>query len=299
MKYKVGDKVRVRKDLSMDECYGLYLPISDMCELAGKVVTIVDTHGAGRNSYTVAEQISGNHWWTDEMFEGLAEDTKFKVGDRVIASDNINKYHEAPGTIIEINERYGNPYLVRFDKGGVLWSSIHRLIEEAPTPTPEPTPVININVTINNYDNACWYCRKGGLVDLYLEGAMGICPNCKRVCNDTRKGFTLTNSKVIEFTAPKRSKRPKRKNEPLTTEELYQMDGKLVWCSSLHGGCTERFNNDYCGWFKINVTEERISHVDNDTAYPFKVNGVEYGFRAYLEEPEQAKVPKPECELPF
>lgn len=29
----------------------------------------------------------------------------------------------------------------------------------------------------------CWYCRKGGLVDLYLGGAQGTCPKCGRQVN--------------------------------------------------------------------------------------------------------------------
>lgn len=291
MKYKVGDKVRVRKDLKQGEKYAAMYFTEEMRDARGSVLTIESLTPC---SYTVKETYPP--YWTDEMFEGLAEETpiKFRVGDRVRRIHCDNSW--ADGTKLKVGEivtvvKINSKDDISVDINGKIKAGndpkYFELVNEESIP--EPTPVININVTINHYDNACWYCRKGGLVDLYLDGAMGICPNCKRVCNDIRRSCPVDIER----------KPSKRKNEPLTTEELYQMDGKLVWCSSLHGGCTERFNNDYCGWFEINVTEERISHVDNDTAYPFKVNGVEYGFRAYIEEPEQAKVPKPECELPF
>ena len=182
-KYKVGDKVRV---ISNGQCGVTYYMedrtshdcmVDKMIAWCGKVVTI---KRADRNNYAIKEF---GYNWTDEMFEGLAEEElKFKVGDRVIASDNLGEYHEAPGTIIAIEPNTTHPYRVKFDQNGIrLWSKVHRLIEE------EPTPVVNINVTVNLYENACWYCRKGGLVDLYLDGAMGICPSCGRVCNNARK----------------------------------------------------------------------------------------------------------------
>ena len=75
MKYKVGDKVRVRKDLKK----GTYYYMSDktiandatqsMIDLAGKTVTIYGTH---LNQYRIKEC---SFEWTDDMFEGLATET--------------------------------------------------------------------------------------------------------------------------------------------------------------------------------------------------------------------------------
>lgn len=320
MKYKVGDKVRVRKDLTAGVAYGRYVTTSEMRALAGKVVTIVDTHGAGRESYAVAEQTSGNHWWTDEMFEGLAEDTKFKVGDRVKVNElgktdwGVLKNKGVDfGTIIHIKKFSVG---VEFDKnfgghscddrckdGHGFWLTEDEidLIEEEPKEEWIPTPVININVIVNNYENACWYCRKGGLVDLYLEGAMGICPNCKRVCNDTRKGFTLTNSKVIEFTAPKRSKRPKRKNRPLTDEEFQALPVGtklfIVWCWDMASDCKGDPEWEDSGWGVKN--EERCVWKDDEGCEHRQTN-YDYHrcFDAYLEEPERP-IPEPDDEILF
>lgn len=53
---------------------------------------------------------------------------KYKVGDRVIASDNLGMFKEATGTIVEINEEYRNPYNVKYDEKNInLWSKVHSL----------------------------------------------------------------------------------------------------------------------------------------------------------------------------
>lgn len=65
MKYKVGDKVRVREDLNIDEKYG-FLYVMD--EMLKKVVTIAYVYD---DCYKVVED---DYMWTDEMFEGLVED---------------------------------------------------------------------------------------------------------------------------------------------------------------------------------------------------------------------------------
>lgn len=111
-KYKVGDKVRVRSDLERYDSQGniknYYMEdgsssntvVPYMLELAGKIVTITRYD---YNQYLVEKLDSG--WksetlcWTDEMFEGLAEETeetKFHVYDTV----KHEKY--GIGTVIEI-----------------------------------------------------------------------------------------------------------------------------------------------------------------------------------------------------
>lgn len=79
-KYKVGDKVRVREDLKVDEDY--YMEggetrdrfVVDMAEFRGKVVTIKEHSGEGKY------KIEGDdiYSWTDDMFSGLYSSKKEK-----------------------------------------------------------------------------------------------------------------------------------------------------------------------------------------------------------------------------
>lgn len=293
MKYKVGDKVRVRKDLGVGECYGSMIFLRGMDAYRGKVVTIDRVEAIPR-----VYGIDGykDTFWTDEMFDGLAEKTpiKFRVGDRVRRIHHDNNWCDGTElkvgeivTVVKINSKDD----ISVDINGKIKAGNDpehfELVKEEATPI---TPVININVTINNYDNACWYCRKGGLVDLYLDGAMGICPNCKRVCNDTRgKGFTLTNTRsaIIEFKAPK------RKNEPLTTEELEALpDGTKVFTLWLNGE-TEDWSDSRTCWRK-----KKGSKLVRENGHFTTIDWNGKSNRAYLEEPERP-IPEPDWELPF
>lgn len=65
MKYKIGDKVRVRKDLVVDNYYGGVCYVEYMDEFKGKECVITDMDG-------IAYQI-GDFWWTDEMLEPIDE----------------------------------------------------------------------------------------------------------------------------------------------------------------------------------------------------------------------------------
>jgi|GEM_PF-662195 hypothetical protein len=63
--FKVGDKVRVRKDLEVGREYGEYLFTSSMKRLAGKISVIT-----GINSYADAYLLKHrDEGWTDEMLE--------------------------------------------------------------------------------------------------------------------------------------------------------------------------------------------------------------------------------------
>ena len=89
MKYKVGDKVRIKsldwynenKDETDDiECTNNIWFYREMSKFCGKVMTIFFV---GVDYYTMAEDLVV--YWTDEMIEGLVEETKpeFKIGDKI------------------------------------------------------------------------------------------------------------------------------------------------------------------------------------------------------------------------
>lgn len=68
MKYKVGDKVKVRSDLKAYEIYGSNMLTKSMEKFVGKTVTISDV---GITSYAIEEM--GVAYWTDEMLEPVEE----------------------------------------------------------------------------------------------------------------------------------------------------------------------------------------------------------------------------------
>ena len=68
MRYKVGDKVRVRKDLNEDMTCNEFIVTTQMADKAGDIVTISAVH---RRCYHIVECGCA---WTDEMLEGLAEE---------------------------------------------------------------------------------------------------------------------------------------------------------------------------------------------------------------------------------
>lgn len=87
MKYKVGDKVKIRTDLRTDTKYGTTQVVDEMCTLCGQVVTIKEIY-AKDQSYFIEED---NGWfWTDEMFESLIKTTK-QLGKIIFAEYGILK----------------------------------------------------------------------------------------------------------------------------------------------------------------------------------------------------------------
>jgi hypothetical protein len=68
VKYKAGDKVKVRSDLKAYEIYGSNMLTKSMEKFAGKTVTI---SGVGITSYAIEEMEVA--YWTDEMLEPVEE----------------------------------------------------------------------------------------------------------------------------------------------------------------------------------------------------------------------------------
>lgn len=67
MKYKVGDKVKVRSDLKVGKDYGEHAFVHDMFKFVGKIVTI---ESVWKQGYRIEEDTC---WWTDEMLEPVEE----------------------------------------------------------------------------------------------------------------------------------------------------------------------------------------------------------------------------------
>lgn len=71
-KFKAGDKVFVKNDLITDKIYGGYYFNSEMSQLLGKEVTIIDEMEDfhGRTVYAIAEDFH-KWWWTLDMLEEI------------------------------------------------------------------------------------------------------------------------------------------------------------------------------------------------------------------------------------
>ena len=68
MKYKVGDKVRVRKDLEPGNFYGKGYYISSMDKFKGEKCVITEI-------WDQSYQINNfGYWWSEEMFESIYDD---------------------------------------------------------------------------------------------------------------------------------------------------------------------------------------------------------------------------------
>lgn len=125
MKYKVGDKVRVRKDLSCGKSYGYHSFGRGMVTFRGKEMTIcrVLFHG-----YELLEDdFPVKYTWTDEMFEPIHNE---KI---VITTDGVTttaKKYDGKKVIKEAKAVCSKDDEFSFDVGAKL--AMERLLEEKP-----------------------------------------------------------------------------------------------------------------------------------------------------------------------
>ncbi len=100
MKFKVGDEVRVRKDLEIDETYGENIFVEEMKYLWGEIVTISKVCEAGK--YRLAEDETGC-CWTDEMLEAVNEEVE-EIDKPATVLAKVVKHWDASGVKPELEE---------------------------------------------------------------------------------------------------------------------------------------------------------------------------------------------------
>lgn len=96
MKYKVGDRVRIREDLQPNVEYEGYYFVPDMGDFKGEIATVIKVCGDG---YRINED--GGDWkWTDEMFEPVEFTKKdLKPGDILTYRNGTRAHVEENGCI--------------------------------------------------------------------------------------------------------------------------------------------------------------------------------------------------------
>lgn len=127
MKFKLDDKVRVK-----DNGWGSgNKPITTKCR--GRVGKIVAVALIDIDEYGYELDIAPNYYWSADSLEPYEEERdarRYKVGDRVIAVDNVGAHPKgAPGRIVVILNDHPDDknfdYMVSYDDGqGALWSNI-------------------------------------------------------------------------------------------------------------------------------------------------------------------------------
>ncbi len=106
MKFKVGDKVRVRKDLEAGKCYGSNGVADGMIKYLGKSANVVNIY----NGQYLLDIVNGSWFWTDEMLEPAQQ-----------LSFDVNKYI---GKAIRCDtEEKAKQLLEYLDKQGYKWAS--------------------------------------------------------------------------------------------------------------------------------------------------------------------------------
>ena len=111
MKYKVGDKVRVRKDLEPGNFYGKDYYISSMDKFKGEECIITDI-------WDQSYQINNfGYWWSEEMFESVDDE---KVLEYALEKLGMTKEElaneEEDIRFIDNNFKEKNRYLQYCDK---------------------------------------------------------------------------------------------------------------------------------------------------------------------------------------
>ena len=95
MKYKVGDKVKVREDLEMGKTYGELTFSTQMREYKGQIVTI---ETADDDGYQIEED-ELNWYWTDEMLEDVKEENT--ISEEMAIGQVIDNLMNNPDIIIK------------------------------------------------------------------------------------------------------------------------------------------------------------------------------------------------------
>lgn len=130
MKYKVGDRLRARKDLSQDKAFGGCYISENMEKLAGQIVTISEKNEMV--DYYKIEEDYAVYNWKEEMFEGFATFTKadLRDGDICTLGNGEREMYKANEGVGILRNRYIKDDLTN---SGIAGSTLDIVKVERPT----------------------------------------------------------------------------------------------------------------------------------------------------------------------
>lgn len=186
-KYKVGDKVRIRRDLKWGD-YGDCFSTTTMAHHAGEVVTVKKVVECYPNRFKIVEKLPGcelNWSWSDEMVEPA-----YKIGDHVVCEkSNVPEWYYSgkTGVINRIDNNYGYPYRVTMDDGSPYsWCTVRCLVEEKKVFTKKDLK--NGDVIVRRNGNV-----EIAIVDLNVLITEDGCNNLYEVTNDLTRPSSVFN----------------------------------------------------------------------------------------------------------
>lgn len=144
-RFKIGDKVRVRKGLKVDHWYGNYLYSSFMTTLVDEVDTVTGVCGDG-NAYLL------NHYdigWTDEMLEPAE-----KTLDNLRSGDMIS---DKDGDVRKVLAAVDGCFLLSYreDKDAAsAWHTTTELKRYGYSPVKPSTPKPTVEINGKKYDKS-------------------------------------------------------------------------------------------------------------------------------------------------
>lgn len=239
MKYKVGDKVKIRKDLEAGVQYGSQWFTNLMCKHRGKETTITKVLS---NFYTLKVDDEMRHW-SEEMLEPICD---FNIGDKVIFNSADKNKLTGVFTISEINTDLGIPYFKLKEMKECTWFHPSRFFK---------VPLFKVGqiVQFKNIKEDKLYSGTYGMAD--IEGKYGI----------------ITSVRENRYTAEKPGQ------DDCTYEVKSFLDGE-IWCvTSASIGLVPAVRNvgtiDYYSKEDIiaatTTAEAMAQAVDNVKASPF------------------------------
>lgn len=190
MKYKVGDRVRIREDLQPNVEYEGYYFVPDMGDFKGEIATVIKVCGDG---YRINED--GGDWkWTDKMFEPVEFTKKdLKPGDILTYRNGTRAHVEENGCIFNFGENC--EYLSdNLTNTGVMGSALDIVKVERPQiiwERPKEKTNEELHREMWNWlaenpekSEADWLNNNGYIGDKDIAGGCFACEECRQHCDE-------------------------------------------------------------------------------------------------------------------